>query len=253
MEEREFIVKRDGKRIYTTLRMEKGEGKRPVLILSHGFGGDGRGEEGFARYFAERGFITCAPDFAGGGRGSRSDGETWEMSPLTEVRDLWTVTDAVCALEEADDERVFLFGESQGGLVSSLAAAERPESVAGLVALFPAYVIPDDTKKRVPDPEQIPERMDVMGLTLGAVYHRDALSIDLWGLLPRYPGPVLLLHGTEDTLVPISYSERAAETFPNAHLIPVEGAGHGFGGEAWMLAARETERFLDGILSGKTE
>ena len=90
-----------------------------------------------------------------------------------------------------------------------------------------------------------------MGLTLGPVYHRDALSFDVYDLLPRYPGPVLLMHGTEDTLVPIRYSERAEKTFPNARLVRVEGAGHGFWGDFWLPAAQEIERFLTGLCQGK--
>ena len=250
MIEREFWVEREGKRIYSLIRTE-GEDKRPALILSHGYGGDSRGEEGFARYFAERGFLTCALDFSGGGRGSRSDGETWEMSPLTEVRDLSAVINGIKNLPWADSGKIFLLGESQGGFVSSVAAAERPTDIAGLIALFPAYVLQDDSKKRAPDLDRLPERMEVMGLTLGPVYHRDALSFDVYDLLPRYPGPVLLMHGTEDTLVPIRYSERAEKTFPNARLVRVEGAGHGFWGDFWLPAAQEIERFLTGLCQGK--
>ena len=137
MKEREFIVERDGRRIYTVLRTEEGEGKRPVLILSHGYGGDGRGEEGFARYFAERGFLTCAVDFPGGGRGSRSDGETWEMSVLTEAKDLNAIIDHF----KTDDRfnRIFLWGASQGGFVSSYVAGQRPQDVAAMVLEFPAF------------------------------------------------------------------------------------------------------------------
>ena len=226
------------------LRRPEGEGKFPVLILCHGYGGDSRGEEGFARYFAERGFASLAVDFAGGGHGSRSDGETWEMSVLTEARDLSAVMDGIREADFADPGRVYLWGESQGGFVSSIAAADRPDDVAGLIALFPAYVIQDDSRKRVPDLDRIPERMEVMGMELGAVYHRDALSFDIYERLPRYAGPVLLMHGTADTLVPISYSERAEKCFPDARLVRFEGAGHGFWGEYWLRAAETGERFL---------
>ena len=124
MIEREFWVEREGKRIYSLIRTE-GEDKRPALILSHGYGGDSRGEEGFARYFAERGFLTCALDFSGGGRGSRSDGETWEMSPLTEVRDLSAVINGIKNLPWADSGKIFLLGESQA--VSGLCFAGRQQ------------------------------------------------------------------------------------------------------------------------------
>ncbi len=250
MIERELWFEREGKRIYTILRRQECEKKQPVLILSHGYGGDSRGEEGFARYFADRGFASVAVDFCGGGHGSRSDGETREMSVLTEARDLAAVIDGVKALDFADPSRICLWGESQGGFVSSVVAAMKPDEIAAAALLFPAYVIQDDTRKRVPDPEDIPERMEVMGMELGAVYHRDALSFDIYGLLPRYPGPVLLMHGTADTLVPIAYSERAEKAFPDARLVRFEGAGHGFWGEYWLPAAETAEKFFSEALKG---
>ena len=46
--------------------------------------------------------------------------------------------------------------------------------------------------------------------------------------MPRVLLPVLLFHGTEDAVVPLSYSERAAKTYPNAELVIYAGEGHGF-------------------------
>ena len=242
--EKELCFSRDGRRIYGTLYRYETDGRQPVLVLCHGYGGDGRWEGGFARYFAENGFAAYAFDFIGGGNGSRSEGSPSEMSVLTEERDLYAVIDGIREQPFADPARICLWGESQGGFVASLAAAGRPEQIAALIALFPAYVLQDDSRKRAPDPAAIPERMDVMGMELGAVYHRDALSFDVYDRLPLYPGPVLLMHGTADTLVPIAYSERAAKTFPCARLVPFPGAGHGFGGADWLKAAETGLAFL---------
>ncbi len=44
--------------------------------------------------------------------------------------------------------------------------------------------------------------------------------------LPRIRGPVLLLHGEHDTVIPSSHSEALARLHPQARLVLVEGAGH---------------------------
>ena len=245
IEIREVPLMWENRRVYGQLYTPKDPaGPLPAVILCHGYGGDARGLEGDARYFAGEGFAAYAFDFSGGGLGSRSDGSPSEMSVLTEAAQLSAVMYAVRALPGIDPDNLFLWGASQGGFVASLAASEHPSDVRALVCLFPAYVIQDDTRRRVPDPEHIPEKMDVMGMTLGAVYHRDALSFDVYEKISRYPRPVLILHGEADTLVPIAYSERAIEAFPDARLIPVPGAGHGFGGADWLLASSSAARFF---------
>ncbi len=240
----ELLFTRDGLSLYGELILPEGDGPHPAVILCHGYGGNHTHNMGFAQFFAEHGFAAYAFDFAGGGWGSRSGGRSDGMSVLTEAADLFAVMDGLAAMPGIDGDSLFLFGQSQGGFVCSYAAGRRPDRIRGLVALFPAYVIQDDTKKRAPDPDNIPERMEVMGMPLGAVYHRDALSFDIYDVIRDYPGPVLLFHGTADTLVPISYSERAAKTFPAARLVAVEGAGHGFGPEDGARVAEETLVFL---------
>ena len=241
---RELVFTRDGKRLFGELVTPADGGLHPAVILCHGYGGNHTHNMGFAQYFAENGFAAYAFDFAGGGWGSRSDGHSDEMSVLTEADDLFAAMDGLRAIPGIDGDNLFLFGASQGGFVCSYAAGKRPDVVRGLIALFPAYVLQDDTRRRVPDPANIPERMEVMGMPLGAVYHRDALSFDIYDVIREYPGPVLLFHGTADTLVPIAYSERAAKTFPAARLVTVEGAGHGFGPEDGAKVAEESLAFL---------
>ena len=48
--------------------------------------------------------------------------------------------------------------------------------------------------------------------------------------MKNYDGKVLIVHGTSDNVVPISYSRCAIETFKDAKLKEIPGAGHGFRG-----------------------
>lgn len=48
--------------------------------------------------------------------------------------------------------------------------------------------------------------------------------------MKNYDGKVLIVHGTSDNVAPISYSRRAIETFKDARLKEIPGAGHGFRG-----------------------
>ena len=51
---------------------------------------------------------------------------------------------------------------------------------------------------------------------------------------------MLILHGDKDPLVPMRYSERAVQAFPNAEMVIMPGQGHGFTG-AGRQEAMETE------------
>ena len=235
MTEKEYIFSdqevefnRDGKKIYGELYVPECDQPMPLVILSHGYGENHTNVAGYAQGFAKCGISACIFDFAGGSNNSKSDGDTTEMSVLTEAADLETILDELRSDPRFDRDKIFLFGQSQGGFVSTYVAGKRPDAVAGLIALYPAYVIGDDTRKRVPDPDNIPETMDVMGMTLGSIYNRDALSFDIYDQMRKYDKRVLIFHGTKDSLVPISYSERAEKTFPDAKLIKIEGADHGF-------------------------
>ena len=67
-----------------------------------------------------------------------------------------------------------------------------------------------------------------------------------YDLIADYTQDVLIIHGTADTVVPLSYSERALEVYQNAELITIEGAGHGFyGGPAFVSSIEDTVQFLD--------
>ncbi len=220
---------RDGKNIYGELYLPAGEGPFPAVIMAHGFGGQCAHNRPYAEVFAQNGIAAYIFDFIGGGNDIQSDGATTEMSVLTEAADMAVVLDGLAAMDKVDSENIFLAGQSQGGFVASYIAGTQPEKVRGLVAIFPAYVLQDDARKRM-EGRELPETEEIMGLLLGRIYAEDAMSFDIYDVIPNYPGPALLIHGTADQLVPIEYSRRAVEVFPSAQLVEIEGAGHGFFG-----------------------
>ncbi|MBR6044952.1 MAG: alpha/beta fold hydrolase [Ruminococcus sp.] len=235
---------RDGQKIYGKLYLPEGEGKLPLVIIAHGFGGNLSMCDGYAKYFAKNGFATYVFDFIGGGYGIKSDGKLTEMSVLTEAADMDTVLDGLKEQERIDTDNIFLMGCSQGGFVATYTAAKRPSEVKGLVAYYPAYVLQDDAKKSTPDVNNIPETINLMGVTVGGIYNRDALSFDIYEVMAGYTGNALLIHGTADNIVPVSYSERAAETLPHAELMIIDKAGHGFSGTDDANARTKTLEFL---------
>lgn len=243
--EREVFFYRDGLKIYGKEFLPEGvEGKIPTAIIAHGFGANLTRCEPYARALAENGFAAYVFDFVGGGRQIKSDGKMTEMSVLTEAADLYVVLDGIAKRDEVDPANVFLSGESQGGFVASYVAASRPDDVRGLIALYPAYVLQDDAKKRTPDPNAIPETTNVMGMTIGRIYTSDALSFDIYDMLPNYERNVLIIHGTADPIVPVAYAERAARVFPSAELVKIDGAGHGFHGADLTRAAGLVVKFV---------
>ena len=247
----ELTLERDGMKIWGELYLPESGEPLPLVIMCHGFGGNHEHMSAYAKAFAGSGFAVYSFDFIGGGYGSRSDGTMKEMSVLTEAADLSAVLDRMKKQPGIDPDSIFLMGGSQGGFVCSYVAGVRPDDVAGLVCLYPAYVLQDNAWKQTPDPDNIPETINLMGIALGGIYNRDAMSFDIYDIIRNYPGKVLILHGTADSIAPVSYSERAAEVFPDAELIRYEGANHGFRGKDEINSENQAIEFVRGILDAR--
>ncbi len=234
IQQQKFEVTRDGLTIRgTCFRPEGGDGL-PIAIVSHGFLATQATTRGYARWFAEQGYAACCFDFIGGGVGSKSDGSLRDMSVLTEKADLLAVLDHMCALPGVNPADVTLAGCSQGGLVSALVAADVPQRVSRLILFYPALCIPDDARRGQMmffrfDPENIPDKLTAGPLTLGGDYARAVIGMDTFAAITPYTGPVLILHGEKDGIVPVDYARRARAAYGDRaelHILP--GADHGF-------------------------
>ncbi|MGT2906234.1 alpha/beta hydrolase family protein [Streptococcus dentiloxodontae] len=229
--------------LYKPLDFDK-KSQYPTVILSHGFGSNHETLTDTAVVLAENGFVAYAYDFCGGGAKSRSSLSFEEMSVLTEYADLEAVLAHFEKLSWVDEKSLFLLGKSQGGFVSAHVAANYPEKVAGLVLYYPAFVLQDDAKERMAKTDYAPNNDYVMGIKLGEKYSSDAVSFDIYDVIPAYKGPVLIIHGDKDPIVPLSYSERAQQVYENAELVVIPEAGHGFTKDEGKLADRKSSAFF---------
>ena len=59
------------------------------------------------------------------------------MSVLTEKADLEAVLDEVMRWECVNTDSIYLMGNSQGGYVSTLVAAERPDDIRAIILIYP--------------------------------------------------------------------------------------------------------------------
>ena len=227
----EITFDRDEETISGRLYLPEGEGPFPAVIICHGFGGNMQYLLQYGRFFQENGIAACAFDFVGGGPSSASGGSMMEMSVLTEEKDLEAVLDGLSARPEIDEENIFLIGSSHGGFIATMTAAKRPDDVKGLISLYPGYGIQDYLKTLPDENGELPESVEMLGNTVSRMYIEDALSVDIHSCMSAYPGPVLIIHGTADRIAPYFYSIRATQYFPDAQLVPIEGAGHVFQGE----------------------
>ncbi len=220
----------NGQEIYGKLyRRNDLTGKQPIIIYSHGLGGNYEILENFAKALAEKGITGYAFDFRGGGEKSKSSGKTTDMTVLTEVDDLTNIIKAIKTWDFVDSSKVILLGESQGGAVSALTASEMPDEIAGLMTFYPAYAMVDDSKAKYPNINEIPDVTRYFGIIdLGRQYFIDAQNLNPYAKIGRYNKPMLLVHGNADNIVNIKYSQQASKVYPQVTYHVIDGAGHGF-------------------------
>lgn len=252
MTETEFSCVREGLTIRGSFYRPEG-GPLPIAVWSHGFSANREDPRAYARTTAELGYLSFIFDFCGGCAFGQSDGDSRDMSVLTEVKDLLAVAAFACALPFAKKDGMLLGGCSQGGFVSALAANRLAGAVSDLALIYPALCIPDDARRGSMlnarfDPANIPDGFPCGSLTLGARYVRDVIDMDAFSELTAFGGRTLIVHGTKDSCVNISYSERAERVLAAAgrdvRLVKIKGADHGFSGASLDQAQSAIRTFV---------
>lgn len=223
--------------IYGVAYIPETDGTVPLVIFAHELGSTHRSGTEYAEELASRGIATYTFDFRGGSTASRSDGSTVGMSVMTEAADVEAVLDAAKEWDFVDSSRIALIGASQGGMASAVAASRRSGEIAGLILLYPALLVHDAVHEQFDSLDEVPEQFYFNGwINVGKNYVSDVWDYDVYAEMPNYTNPVLILHGDRDGIVDVSYAQRAAESYPDAELHILHGAGHGFYGSSFDTA-----------------
>ena len=247
-EKREIHVDRDGMDLYGVAHVPSGvEEKMPTVIISHELGATLDRVKGYGEALAKEGYVTVCFDFCGGGWGSRSDGELLDMSVLTEKADLEAVLEEVKQWDFVDTDSIYLMGNSQGGFVTALTASEHREEIRAVILIYPAFSIYDDVHGMFGSPDEIPETHSLLGLRLGNRYFVDIWEQEPYERMKEYGKNILLIHGDRDSIVPISYSDKLAETIDRVEYHVLRGADHGYLGTDFELAVSYILDFLNAV------
>lgn len=250
---------RDGLSIQTILTMPpdhdpQADEALPAILLPHGGPAhyDRFDFNWIAQYFANRGYAVVQPNF----RGSEGFGKAFEQAGDGEMGGKMQddLTDAVGALSQAgliDANRVCIIGGSYGGYAALAGVTFEPALYQCAVAIAPL----SDLEFWLGDQKRVHGRNDwVLSYWERKILGDNPAARDLYALSPinfaeEVTAPVLLLHGDDDTVVPIHHSigmQRALERAgKQVQLIRLKGEDHWLSvADTRMQTLREMDRFI---------
>lgn len=202
-----------------------------TVVISHGFSGDKEENRTNADFYATHGCASYIFSYHNFYEGSAP--RTYDYSLKTEMADLNAIVDGILEYDFTDRSRLFLAGYSQGGAVSALVAASRPDDLRGVVLFYPALMIPDMARERYSSKDAIPETDTLWDATVFKRYFSDAYDIDAYAEISKFKKDVLLMQGDQDLIVPKSVGDKVNESYANCEYHIIEGAGHSFNNVAY--------------------
>lgn len=219
-------------KLYCRVQMPEGNEKCPMVILSHGFGGDMTFHlwDPIAEKLNAAGIGAVRFDFNGCGK---SEGEFQDMTVPNEIDDLMAVI--TWTRSQPRTESISLIGHSQGGVVSGMAAGECGNTqIERLVLLSAAAVLREDalrgnTQGATYNPWHLDKPYYVIPgrrLKIGRDYIQTAMSLPIYETTAKYSGPALIINGMADTVVPYTYAELYNKALVNSRLIIIPGENH---------------------------
>jgi dipeptidyl aminopeptidase/acylaminoacyl peptidase len=263
----------DGLTITGVMQTPVGEGPFPVVLMNHGFFSrsvynSGDGTDRAAGFLAEHGYLTLASDYRSWG--DSDIGYSFFYSGL--VIDVINLINAIPSIEQADPDRIGMWGHSMGGGVtmkvltidSRVKAAVLYSPVSAddadiigrwgpgcfgdiaqgelIVGCNSSDVIPDNLPQNLQDAYRFAVSDADTLKEIAPFYHLEDVMV-----------PIQIHYGTEDgkfiSGTPPQWSVKLTQGLRDAgkqvELLQYEGEGHSFIGQPWFDFMGRTLRFFD--------
>lgn len=222
------IIEYDNKRIYGVAYFPKGEGPFPIVIFNHGYNGSNETHAPRARLLAKNGIASYCYDFCDGSVNSKSSMKTTDMTIFTEEDDLKAVINNILKWDNIDNNNIFLFGESQGGLIAALTCEDYYDKIRAMILLFPAFCIPDVWTEKFKDINKIPEEVAFLNMNMGRNFVKTIHGFNTAEHIGNYKNNVLIMQGDKDPVVEPKSCLSLAKKYKNSKIIVFPGERHGF-------------------------
>ena len=236
-----------GRGMLMDLTYKTSDKNAPLIIFAHGFKGfkDWGAYNLVANYFAAHGFRFLKFNFSHNGTTVDKPEEFADMIAFAdntfsiELDDLKAVIDFACGGSGiAAAKSVYLIGHSMGGGMSIIKTAEDSRitklvtmaSISGFRNLWPKEIeaqwrltgITYITNKRTG--QQMPLKVGLLD-----DLDKNPARLDIKTHAEKITQPWLIVHGDEDTTVPVAHAEELRSANPNAQFLVIKGADHVFG------------------------
>jgi len=219
----------------------------PTVIFAHGFKGfkDWGAHNLVAQHFAENGFRFLKFNFSHNGTTVDKPLDFADLIAFAdntfsiELEDLTAIIDFACggsAMPAADG--VYLIGHSMGGGIGIIKTTEDKRikklismaSISGFRNLWPKEI---EKQWRLTGIHYFPNKrtgqeMPVKAALLDDLDNHPA-RLDILAKAAEIKQPWLIVHGDEDTSVPLKHAEELKTAQPHAKLLVIPGADHVFG------------------------
>jgi len=199
--------------------------KNPTILFVHGIGGNRLNSMLVAQWLNQQGYALLMFDL----RNQGSSGGTFSTMGLREVEDVKAAFATLIVQPDVDPDRIIIFGQSMGGSTAIMAMAQLPQARALIVETAYTSVI-DVTNDGV---QAVIGRPFIFGdvilgmtnlLTGDNIYAVRPIDV-IASIAPR---PILIMHGTSDTTIPVSHAVALYEKAQSPKsLWLVEGGVHG--------------------------
>ena len=263
----------DGLTITGVMQIPMGEGPFPVIVMNHGFFSrgvysSGDGTDRASAYLGEHGYITIASDYRSWG--DSDIGESFFYSGL--VIDVINLLSAIPSIEQADANRIGMWGHSMGGGVTMKVLTIDPRVKAAvlystvsadfadiinrwgmgcfgdiaqgelIVGCNSSDVIPNDLPLNLQDAYRFAASDADTLKKVSPFYYLDSVTV-----------PIQIHYGTEDgefiSETPPQWSVKLTQGLRDAgkeaEMYQYEGEGHSFIGQPWFDFMNRTLRFFD--------